>query len=129
MSTSILRGNILGPKYTAPSMGRPQLLIEVFKRRFEHQVSLEQVQSNIHFLKKKLALNPARVQKNVSIDPRTMHGNPVFAGTRIPVYQIVEELAEGTTVDELVGGYPSLSAEQIRNGLDFVASLLRIYDD
>lgn len=129
MSTSMLTGNVLGPRQFVPPMLQPERWMVLFLRGVGHQASLEQVHSNIHFLEKKLTLNPARVQKDVSIDARIMHGNPVFMGTRIPVYQIVEELAEGTTIDELVEGYPSLSVEQIRNGLDYVASLLRIYDD
>ena len=60
---------------------------------------------------------------------QVMHGNPVFRGTRIPIYQIIEELADGTPLAEIPEGYPSLNMEQIQNGLDFAASVLRIYDD
>ena len=58
-----------------------------------------------------------------------MHGNPVFKGTRVPLYRIIEELADGTKLEELINGYPSLNLEQIQVGLDFAAFLLRIYDD
>lgn len=58
-----------------------------------------------------------------------MHGNPVFQGTRIPVYQIIEELADGTSLQDILEGYPSLTLEKIQTGLDFAASVVRIYDE
>jgi len=87
-----------------------------------------QGQSNFEFLQKKLELAPQRIKEAVLLAPAIMHGNPVFSGTRIPLYQIVEELADGTPFEELTEGYPSLDLEKIRSGLDFVSSLLRIYD-
>jgi uncharacterized protein (DUF433 family) len=89
----------------------------------------QQTESNLTFFRKKLMRAPRDVADAVQVDPTIMHGNPVFSGTRIPIYQIVEELADGTSFDDLLEGYPSLDSEQIRRGLDFVASLLRIYDE
>jgi uncharacterized protein (DUF433 family) len=60
---------------------------------------------------------------------QVMHGHPVFQGTRILIYQIVEEPADGTPLGEIPEAYPSLTPEQIQRGLDFVASVLRIYDE
>ena len=54
---------------------------------------------------------------------------PVFRNSRVPLYQIIEELADGTPLESLPQGYPSVSLEQIQAGLDFVALLVRIYDD
>ncbi len=86
-------------------------------------------ESNLRFLQEKLSRVPQEVADAVLIDPTVMHGNPVFKGTRIPLYQIVEELADGTPLEALTGGYPSLEPDKIRLALDFVASLLRIYDE
>jgi uncharacterized protein (DUF433 family) len=58
-----------------------------------------------------------------------MHGNPIFQGTRVPVYQVIEELADGTRLEELPECFPSLSHQTIQAGLDFAIRLLRIYDD
>ena len=88
-----------------------------------------QLESNLMFFQKKLRRVPRAVAEAVQVDPTIMHGNPVFSGTRIPIYQIVEELADGTSFEELLEGYPSLDSERIRRGLDFVASLLRVYDE
>jgi uncharacterized protein (DUF433 family) len=89
----------------------------------------QQVQSNFQYLQNKLSSGSAPIKRSVMLDSRIMHGNPVFVGTRIPLYRIVEELADGASLEDLVDGYPSLSIEQIQAGLDFAASLLRIYDD
>jgi uncharacterized protein (DUF433 family) len=97
--------------------------------RFDADDFARQAESNFRFLQEKLSRVPKEVADAVTIDPTVMHGNPVFRGTRIPVYQIVEELADGTTVDELAEGYPSLKPDKIRLALDFVASLLRIHDE
>jgi uncharacterized protein (DUF433 family) len=85
--------------------------------------------SNFEYLHRKLSASSDEVRNAVVMDVRIMHGNPVFRGTRIPIYEIIEELADGTTLREIVPGYPSLTVEQIQHGLDFAASLLRIYDE
>jgi uncharacterized protein (DUF433 family) len=86
-------------------------------------------QSNFGFLWRKLHASSDAIREAVTIDTLVMHGNPIFAGTRIPIYEIVEELADGTTLPEILEGYPSLRLDQIEHALDFAASLLRIYDD
>ena len=97
--------------------------------RFDVDDFARQAESNLRFLQEKLSRVPKEVADAVLVDPRVMHGNPVFRGTRIPLYQIVEELADGTPFEELAEGYPSLEPDKIRLALDFVASLLRIYDE
>jgi len=42
-------------------------------------------------------------------DKATLGGEPVFKGTRIPVYGIVAMLDAGATVQELLSGYPKLT--------------------
>jgi uncharacterized protein (DUF433 family) len=88
-----------------------------------------QVAQNRRFLERKLAASPADVQHVVTIEPGVLHGNPVFRNTRIPLYIVVEELAEGASVEDILEGYPALSRVQIQASLDFIASLVRIYDD
>lgn len=46
-------------------------------------------------------------------DPNVMMGKPVVAGTRITVELILEELAAGTSVHELIAGYPALTPDAI----------------
>lgn len=55
----------------------------------------------------------ARAERMVVSDPEIMRGTPVYRGTRIPVDLIAGMLAEGTTVEEIVEGYPALKREQV----------------
>ena len=49
----------------------------------------------------------------LSADPEVMGGRTVFAGTRVPVEVLFENLADGLTVDEIVGSYPTLRKEDV----------------
>jgi uncharacterized protein (DUF433 family) len=89
----------------------------------------EPVNTNINFLRLRLANASPLIREAITIDARVMHGNPVFAGTRVPVYQVIEELADGTAIQELPECFPGVSAEKIQAGLDFAVRLLRVYDD
>jgi uncharacterized protein (DUF433 family) len=40
--------------------------------------------------------------QHIVADPKICHGKPTYRGTRIMVWQILEALAEGESVDELV---------------------------
>jgi uncharacterized protein (DUF433 family) len=46
-------------------------------------------------------------------DKATLGGEPVFKGTRIPVYGIAAMLEAGATADELLSGYPKLTERLI----------------
>lgn len=59
----------------------------------------------------------------ISIDPQVCHGQACIKGTRIPVHQIVHMLANGDTIDELLGDYPSLTREDILACLEYAATL------
>lgn len=62
-----------------------------------------------------VALNKLRKAEDmVTSDPEIMGGTPVFRNTRVPVHAIAEMLDSGTSVAELVAGYPSLTEERIR---------------
>lgn len=45
---------------------------------------------------------PLVLGKYIVADPRICHGKPTYAGTRIMVWQVLESLAEGYSVDEVV---------------------------
>ena len=61
----------------------------------------------------------------VSSDPRIMMGKPVISGTRITVEHILECLAAGETVDQLLLDYPRLTSEAIHAAIGFAAASLR----
>jgi uncharacterized protein (DUF433 family) len=48
----------------------------------------------------------------IQSDPEIMGGEPVFAGTRVPVYNLFDYLAAGDSLDEFLDQFPSVSREQ-----------------
>jgi uncharacterized protein (DUF433 family) len=58
-------------------------------------------------------------------DPAIMMGKPVIAGTRITVELILEKLAAGETMEQLLAAHPRLTREAIRAALAFAAEALR----
>ena len=58
-------------------------------------------------------------------DPRVMMGKPVIAGTRITVEHILDELAAGRTIEQLLDSYPRVTREGISAALAFAAEALR----
>jgi uncharacterized protein (DUF433 family) len=55
-------------------------------------------------------------ERLVLIDKETLGGEPVFKGTRIPVYSIVAMLDAGADVAELLSGYPKLDRRKLELG-------------
>lgn len=58
-------------------------------------------------------------------DPQVMMGKPVVAGTRITVELILEKLAAGESIEDLLGSHPRLTREGINAALQFAADALR----
>ena len=49
----------------------------------------------------------------ITIDPDICHGKPTIRGLRYPVENMLELLAAGMTIDELLEDYPDLEREDI----------------
>ena len=54
-----------------------------------------------------------------------LSGAWVFAGTRIPLSALYENLASGATIDEFVECFPGVDQKQARAVLEFEASTLK----
>lgn len=52
-------------------------------------------------------------------DPNVMVGKPVIRGTRITVELILQKLAAGQTVEQILEDYPHITREGIRAALEF----------
>ena len=61
----------------------------------------------------------------VSVDPEVMSGTPVFAGTRVPVKNLLDYLAAGDPLDRFLDHFPSVRREQAVAALEIAADLLR----
>jgi uncharacterized protein (DUF433 family) len=53
--------------------------------------------------------------------PSVRSGKPRFSGTRITVYDVLEYLAAGMSIDEIVADFPELTADHVRAALEFAA--------
>jgi len=58
-------------------------------------------------------------------NPHVMMGKPVIAGTRITVESIIEKLAAGETIEQILDAHLRLTEDGIRAALAFAASALR----
>jgi uncharacterized protein (DUF433 family) len=47
----------------------------------------------------------------ITRDAETMHGQPVFRGTRVPVQILFDYLEGGETLDDFLEGFPTVSRE------------------
>jgi len=57
------------------------------------------------------------MNKWIVADPEHLGGSPRVSGTRISVALILESLAVGMSVAEIVDAYPSLTEEAVRGAL------------
>ena len=55
-------------------------------------------------------------------DPNVMMGKPIVAGTRITVELILDKLAAGESVEQILDAHPRLSREAISTAVEFAAS-------
>jgi uncharacterized protein (DUF433 family) len=61
----------------------------------------------------------------IQSDPSIMMGKPVVAGTRITVESILEKLAAGETIEQVLAAHPRLTQRGVLAALDFAAQVLR----
>ncbi len=64
-------------------------------------------------------------QKMIVSNPHVMMGKPVIAGTRVTVELILEKLAAGETIEQILDAHPRLNEAAIRAALAFAANALR----
>ena len=60
----------------------------------------------------------------IQSDPETLGGTPVFAGTRVPVKNLLDYLAAGDSLDTFLDHFPSVSREQAVAALEVAKELL-----
>ncbi len=64
-----------------------------------------------------------RWQDYISSDPMICHGKACITGTRVMATVILDSLAEGLRVEEIVEDYPSVSREAVQATLLYAAEL------
>lgn len=58
-------------------------------------------------------------------DPKILMGKPVIRGTRLTVEMILDKLAAGETVEQLLEAHPRLTLAGIQAALAYAAQTLR----
>jgi uncharacterized protein (DUF433 family) len=64
-------------------------------------------------------------QSLIVSDPAVMMGKPVIVGTRITVELVLEKLAAGESVEQILEAYPRLTKVAVLAAIDFAAQALR----
>jgi uncharacterized protein (DUF433 family) len=65
------------------------------------------------------------MNERIEVHPEILLGKPVIAGTRIPVYLILNLLASGYTMDRIIEAYPGLAREDIIAALSYAEQRMR----
>ena len=67
---------------------------------------------------------PTRRPSVIHSHPEVMHGSPVFVGTRVPIQNLTDYLAEGYGLDEFLDDFPTVTKEQAVAAIDEARFLL-----
>ena len=62
--------------------------------------------------------------QTITRDPETMHGVPVFRGTRVPVQTLFDYLEGGETLEDFLSGFPTVPRAFALEALEEARSLL-----
>jgi uncharacterized protein (DUF433 family) len=68
---------------------------------------------------------PTELLSRIAVDPRICHDQPCVRGTRIMVWLVVQYMANGDSIDDILAAYPSLTREDIQACLAYAAELTR----
>lgn len=66
------------------------------------------------------------MNNRITIDPAICHGKPCIRGLRYPVENVLEWLASGMSVDEILADYEDLERADILAALSFAARLAHV---
>lgn len=63
--------------------------------------------------------------KYITVNPEICHGRACITGTRIMVSVVLDNLAAGIPIDEILKSYPSLSRDAVQATISYAAELAR----
>jgi len=61
----------------------------------------------------------------ITFNPEILNGKPIIKGTRISVEFIMELIASGASVDDIVRDYPHLPVEGVREAVMYAANSVK----
>ena len=65
------------------------------------------------------------ILSRIAVDPEVCFGKPCVRGTRIWVSLLLDFLASGTTIEEILDNYPQLKREDILAAIAYGAEMSR----
>jgi uncharacterized protein (DUF433 family) len=65
------------------------------------------------------------LRDRITTDPAVCRGQACIIGTRIPVSVVLDNLASGLSIEEILVEYPSLQVDDIRAAIAYAADLAR----
>lgn len=68
-------------------------------------------------------MNDIAKEDFVTIDPETMHGTPVFKGTRVPIDTLFDYLATGDSLEEFLEDFPSVQRKYGELAIEFARQM------
>ena len=63
-----------------------------------------------------------KLTEHIIADPEILGGKPVIKGTRISVAFILQLMASGMTVEDILKGYPYLTKEGVLAAIEYASS-------
>lgn len=64
------------------------------------------------------------MNSRIVVDSNKFHGSPIITGTCIPIYLIVDLVADGVSFEEIILDYPSITEEDIKACLKYAAEFV-----
>jgi uncharacterized protein (DUF433 family) len=64
-------------------------------------------------------------QEWISVDPDLCHGQACIKGTRIMVSVVLDNLAAGLSIEEVIKSYPSLTREAVQAAIAYASDLTK----
>ncbi|MCX7109829.1 MAG: DUF433 domain-containing protein [Candidatus Methylumidiphilus sp.] len=61
----------------------------------------------------------------ITVDPAILVGKPIIKGTRISVELILDRVADGWTMEDILASYPHINREEVLAALSFAAEIFR----
>jgi len=99
-------------------------VIPAFKKSFKRNIQLFRVIFGIHYYNRKTMENT--LLKRITINADICHGKPTIRGLRYPVENMLELMASGMEMDELLKDYPDLEKEDFLACIEYAAKLTQI---
>lgn len=65
------------------------------------------------------------IQQYITTNPKVMMGKPIIKGTRITVELILEKLANGETIENILTAHPQISRDAVLATIALAAKIIK----